>query len=83
MVSWGCSHVGKIWRALADFVFVIIAKQSGESGLIDLLTKSWWNSISAFSALNLQTVHLILNQVGGWWAKNAMLIVSSVCVAAS
>ena len=33
--------MGKIWRALADFVFVIIAKQSGESGLIDLLTKSW------------------------------------------
>lgn len=34
--------VGKIWRALADFNFVvIITKQSGESGLIALLTKSW------------------------------------------
>lgn len=76
--------VGKIWRALADFNFVvIITKQSGESGLIALLTKSWWNSIRAFSALNLQMVHLILYQVGGWWAKNAVLVVSSMRVAAS
>lgn len=70
--------VGKIWRALADFNFVvIITKQSGESGLIALLTKSWWNSISACIR------HLILYQVGGWWAKNAVLVVSSMCVAAS